>query len=148
MMNITSIVLEMGFSWTCAQRLKGASEKVAARASNLEEAQMTAHLTRFAVASLLSLCASASAAVAGSVTQPGETIGAAAGAPPPPGFYLISTSDWGHRDGVDVNVAVNIPVLAWSTPWTILGGRVVLLTAVPSLHVDPRVGLTTTDIYN
>jgi hypothetical protein len=114
----------------------------------LEEAQMTTYLTRFAAASVLSLCASASAAVAGSVTQPGETIGAAAGAPPPPGFYFVDTIDWGRRDGVDVNLAVNIPVLIWSTPWTILGGRVVFLTAAPAVHVDPRVGLTTTDIYN
>jgi outer membrane putative beta-barrel porin/alpha-amylase len=109
---------------------------------------MTTNLTRFAAASLLSLCASVSAAVAGSVTQPGETVGAQAGAPPPPGFYLINTFDFGHRDGVDVNLAVNIPVLAWSTPWTIFGGRVIFLAAAPAVWVDPRFGPTNSDIYN
>jgi len=109
---------------------------------------MTTNLTRFAAASVLSLCASVSAAVAGSVTQPGETVGAQAGAPPPPGFYFIDTFDVGHRNGVDVDLIVNIPVLAWSTPWTIFGGRVVFLAAVPSLWVDSRLGPTVSDIYN
>ncbi|MFL6975263.1 MAG: transporter [Xanthobacteraceae bacterium] len=109
---------------------------------------MTTNLIRFAAASLLSLCASVSAATAGSVTQPGETVGAAAGAPPPPGFYLINTFDFGHRNGVDVDLAVNIPVLAWSTPWTIFGGRVIFLAATPAVWVDPRFGPTNSDIYN
>jgi hypothetical protein len=110
---------------------------------------MTTNLTRFAAASLLSLCASVSAAVAGSVTQPGETVGAAAGAPPPPGIYVINTFDGGHRDGVDVDLFVNIPVIAWSTPWTVFGGgRVIFLAAVPELSVHPRLGGTTSDIYN
>jgi hypothetical protein len=34
-----------------------------------------------------------------------------------------------------VSVGVDIPVLAWSTPWTILGGRVQFLLAGPVVEV-------------
>jgi hypothetical protein len=109
---------------------------------------MTSNVTKLAAASLLSLLLSAPAAVAGSVTQPGETVGAAAGAAPPPGFYFINTFDYGHRGGTaDVDVAVNIPVLAWSTPWTILGGRFIFLAATPAVSVHAP-GNTNLDIYN
>jgi len=110
---------------------------------------MTTNLTRFAAASLLSLCASASAAIAGSVTQPGETVGAQAGAPPPPGLYVIDTFDFGHRNGVDLDLAVNIPVFAWSTPWTVFGGgRVIFLAATPSLWIDARFAPHDSSMYN
>src|SRR5205809_858257 len=39
----------------------------------------------------------AASALAGSVTQPGETVGLATGAPLPPGWYAINTVDWGSR---------------------------------------------------
>jgi Putative MetA-pathway of phenol degradation len=109
---------------------------------------MTSDLTKLVAAGLLSLCATAPAALAGSVTQPGETVGVAAGAPLPPGFYFVNTFDWGHRDGVDVDLAVTIPVLAWSTPWTILGARLQFLVATPALQVNPPNAPTITDIYN
>jgi hypothetical protein len=109
---------------------------------------MTSNVTKLAAASLLSWLLNAPAAVAGSVTQPGETVGAAAGAAPPPGFYFINTFDYGHRGGTaDVDVAVNIPVLAWSTPWTILGGRFIFLAATPAVSVHAP-GNTNLDIYN
>jgi hypothetical protein len=109
---------------------------------------MTTKLTKLAAATMLSLCAGASGALAGSVTQPGETVGAAAGAAPPPGFYFINTFDYGRRDNVDVNLAVNIPVLAWSTPWQIVGGRLVFLAVTPTVSVDPRFGGNDTEMYN
>ena len=111
---------------------------------------MTTNLTRLAAASLLSLLLSASAAVAGSVTQPGETVGAPGRCTAAPGFYFINTFDWGHRTGVDVDVAVTIPVLAWSTPWTIFGGRLIFLAATPAVAVHPPGPLATNDldIYN
>ena len=37
------------------------------------------------------LCAAVSPVLAGSVTQPGETIGLAAGAPLPEGVYFVNT---------------------------------------------------------
>src|SRR5262249_30208346 len=53
-------------------------------------------LTRLAAVTLFLGCAGGPA-YGGSVTQPGETIGAATGAPAPPGVYLVNTSDWGCR---------------------------------------------------
>lgn len=79
----------------------------------------------------------AAPAWAGSVTQPGETLGLAAGAPLPEGLYFINTTNWGVRnvDGVDVAVGVTIPVLAWSTPLQFLGARVQLLAATPLIEI-------------
>jgi hypothetical protein len=92
--------------------------------------------------------ATAAPALAGSVTQPGETVGIAAGAPLPEGLYFVNTTDWGNRDGVDTSVGVDIPVLAWSTPWVILGARLQFLLATPVVEV----GVHNTDyvrgIYN
>jgi hypothetical protein len=104
---------------------------------------MRSNLTTLAAAGVLTLSATA-AAMAGSVTQPGETAGLALGAPLPPGFYFVDTTDWGVRD-VNTNgnfgaqskvaVGVTIPVLAWSTPWKVLGARVQFLVAAPAIEV-------------
>ncbi len=48
-----------------------------------------------AVASLAMLAAE-TPAYAGSVTQPGETIGLGLGAPLPPGWYAVDTIDYGQ----------------------------------------------------
>ena len=88
-----------------------------------------------AIAAALSLGMTISVAHAGSVTQPGETVGIAAGAPLPPGVYFVNTFDYGHRDGVDTFSAVDIPVVAWSTPWTLLGARLQFLLATPVIEV-------------
>jgi hypothetical protein len=71
--------------------------------------------------------------LAGSVTQPGETVGVAAGAPLPPGFYFVNTLDWGCRNTTPEStcVGVNIPVGAWSTPWYLFGARLQFLVAAP-----------------
>jgi hypothetical protein len=58
---------------------------------------MNSKLTKLATAGFLSLCAAAPA-LAGSVTQPGETVGLNTGAPLPPGWYAINTVDWGCRN--------------------------------------------------
>src|SRR5262249_254441 len=52
--------------------------------------QMNSKLTKLAAAGALSLC-TAVQALAGSVTQPGETVGLNTGAPLPPGWYAINT---------------------------------------------------------
>jgi hypothetical protein len=95
---------------------------------------MNSKSTKLAAAGVLSLCTAASA-LAGSVTQPGETVALAAGAPLPEGLYFVNTADWGIRSGVDTSVGVTIPVLAWSTPWTIFGARVQFLLATPLVEV-------------
>ena len=85
---------------------------------------MNRKLIKWAAACVLSV-GSAASALAGSVTSPGQTIGSAAGVPAPPGFYFANTADWGCRNTSPQRtcVGVNVPILFWSTPWTILGGR-------------------------
>jgi hypothetical protein len=84
-------------------------------------------LTKLAAAGALTLAATASA-MAGSTTLPGLTIGAATGAPLPPGFYFVDVTTWDSRDTAagKVTVGANVPVLIWSTPWQVLGGRLQL----------------------
>jgi hypothetical protein len=88
------------------------------------------------MAGVLALGLTVTAGHAGSVTQPGETVGVAAGAPLPQGLYFVNTFDYGHRDDVDVFAAVDIPVLAWSTPWTLFGARVQFLVATPFIDAS------------
>src|SRR5688572_30323748 len=96
---------------------------------------MKSKLTAMAAAGALSLC-SISPGFAGSVTQPGETVGIAVGAPLPPGFYFLNTLDWGCRDTEPDNTCsgVTIPLFVWSTPWKILGGRLQFSGATPALE--------------
>jgi hypothetical protein len=93
-------------------------------------------ITKLATAGVLTLSA-AVAAHAGSVTQPGETVGVAAGTPLAPGWYFIDTTDWGVRDTPlgKTAVGVTIPVIAWSTPWTLWGARLQFLAAAPAVEV-------------
>ncbi|MFG1346393.1 transporter [Xanthobacter autotrophicus DSM 431] len=110
---------------------------------------------RMAAAGALSLAAvtaiiQSPAAHAGSVTQPGETIGLAAGAPLPEGVYFVNTADWGCRNTSPNStcVGVDIPVLAWATPVFVFGGRVQLLTAVPVVDVGVQNSAYTAGFYN
>lgn len=80
----------------------------------------------------------ASGAFAGSVTQPGETVGFDAATPLPEGVYFESTQSIGNRQagwGGYNQEGVGIPLIAWSTPWTLLGGRFVVLAATPALYL-------------
>jgi hypothetical protein len=86
----------------------------------------------FAAAAMAALVAVP--AHAGSVTQPGETIGFAPGAPLPPGVYLADTSDYGQVG--KTSIGVTIPVLVWSTPVMFLGARVQLLGAAPLVEAS------------
>jgi hypothetical protein len=97
---------------------------------------MSSKWTKLAAAGALSLF-TAVPALAGSVTQPGETVGLNAGAPLPQGWYAINTVDWGCRNTNPQHTCtgLTIPVIAWSTPWTLFGGRVQLLAAWPAVEV-------------
>jgi hypothetical protein len=78
------------------------------------------------------MVSTAVSALAGSVTEPGETVGLPLGAPLSPGVYFLDTLNWGVRStNPNTALGVNIPVLAWSTPWTFLGARVQLIVAAP-----------------
>ncbi len=104
----------------------------------------------------LSLCAGGGAAVAGSVTYPGETAGLALGAPLPEGLYFVDTGSYTSDRAIAYNsdLFVNIPVIAWSTPWTFLGGRIEAYAAVPSLsltasnYCGPGCDVSVSGIYN
>ena len=87
------------------------------------------------------LCATGGAAVAGSITETGETVGLALGAPLPEGVYFVDTSSYISRSN-GVNAVVNIPVLAYSSPWKILGGTVWGYIAVPeaAVGIEPPAG--------
>jgi len=105
-------------------------------------------LTKSAAAGALLLC-SAVSAVAGSYTQPGSTIGPPVGAPTPPGVYL---SDWitqGSRTSPsDLHLGDDIPVLLWSTPWTIAGARL-QFTVAPVIPVwYGEHGISSSDLYD
>ncbi|EWY37789.1 hypothetical protein N825_09415 [Skermanella stibiiresistens SB22] len=110
-----------------------------------------------AALSMGALCAAtlsltASPASAGSVTQPGETVGLATGAPLPQGVYFVDTFNWGVRKGdngaADVTLGVNIPVLAWATPTKIAGARLQLLAALPALEVGVQNADHENGMYN
>src|SRR5215813_8685861 len=106
-------------------------------------AKMNSKLTKLATAAFLSLCGAAPA-LAASVTQPGETVGLNAGTPLAPGWYVINTVDWGCRNTTPTHTCtgLTIPVVAWSTPWTLLGARVQLLAAWPAVEVGVQRNLS------
>lgn len=105
---------------------------------------------RMAAAGALSLVALSTGAYAGSVTQPGETVGLAVGAPLPEGVYFVNTADWGCRNtSPDTTcVGVDIPVLAWATPVYWFNGRLQLLAAMPLVEVGVENGDYTSGFYN
>lgn len=102
------------------------------------------------------LALTSGAAVAGSVSQPGETVGVDLATPLPEGVYFANTASVGGRPqndngfgGGTTYEGVNIPVIIWSTPWTILGGRIELLGAAPELYVGNHYqGVSNTGMYN
>jgi hypothetical protein len=89
--------------------------------------------------SALSLCAMTGQALAGSTLLPGISTGLALGAPLPEGVYDISIGTWGSRNIGDIapglgalDVGAIAPAwLIWSTPWEILGGRIMLDVVTP-----------------
>lgn len=95
-------------------------------------------LLKIAAGGALALSAMTTGAFAGATAQPGETVGLAAGAPLPEGVYFVNTLDWGVIDnkGPDTRLLVDIPVIAWSTPWSIFGGNLQFIAATPMIHVD------------
>ncbi len=81
----------------------------------------------------LGLCAASGAAMASSVTPPGERAGLDLASPLPEGVYFVSTGgvgNWRAAQGTST-FDYEVPIIAWSTPWTILGGRIQLIAAAP-----------------
>ena len=85
----------------------------------------------------------ATASYAQTTTVPGEQVGLATGAPLPEGIYALNTFVYRSNENVapgSVDVAVNIPVLVWSTPLVPLGGRIELLVAPPTVFAFGKNG--------
>jgi hypothetical protein len=110
---------------------------------------MKRKLTAVVAAGVLSLC-SIAPTHARSVTQPGELVGLATGAPLPPGIYFVNTADWGcaNTDPNDTCIGVTIPVVAWATPWKVLGARLQFLFAAPAVEVGVPNTLYKSGFYN
>jgi hypothetical protein len=101
------------------------------------------------VAAALMMCIGASTAIAGSVTQPGETVGAPAGAPLAEGLYFANTADWGCRSSTPTScLGITIPVVTWSTPWTFLGARVQFFTVTPVIETGVQNISYNASVYN
>lgn len=82
----------------------------------------------FALAATLSL---ATPALAGSVQEKGETTGLDLATPLPTGLYFVNLGNFGsYSSSPRLDTLIDIPVLLYSTPFTILGGT-------------PAVGFTT-----
>jgi Putative MetA-pathway of phenol degradation len=93
---------------------------------------MQSRLMTVVAGGVLSICMGTSSGVAGSVTQPGETVGVPAGAPLPEGLYFTNTADWGCRNTTPTSCfGITIPIVTWSTPWTFLGARVQFFSVTP-----------------
>ena len=87
-------------------------------------------------------------AMAGSVSVGGETLGLALGAPLPQGLYFLDTSAYISRSNKpDISAIANIPVLAWSTPWTAFGGRIEVYTGLP-MDILNVAGHQSSGVYN
>ena len=85
---------------------------------------------------MLSCCIATSAFSAGSVTQPGETVGLCVRRSTSSGSLFRRYLGLGAIEaGSTLSLKVYIPVLAWSTPSTVPGGRVQFLIAGPVVEV-------------
>ncbi len=89
----------------------------------------------------VSLCAISDPAAASSISQPGEIAGYT-WAPLPEGLYFATTESYGDSRNLaayNSELGQSIPVIVWSTPWTLFGGRVESYVAVPSISaVNPH----------
>lgn len=107
------------------------------------------------------LAAMTRAAYADPILPAGSTAGLALGAALPQGVYFLDTATYFERSArasgaPTIDAAINLPMIAWSTPWTILGGRLEVIGTVPQLAVgtspNSGIGVGTTswarDIYN
>lgn len=108
------------------------------------------------LSSAVALGAWSQGALADPVSPAGWTTGLQLGTPLPQGLYFIDTGTYFERykpGGPKIDAFVNLPVLAWSTPAMLLGGRLEVLAIAPELGVgiNPGGGAGSAwfrDIYN
>lgn len=70
-------------------------------------------------------------AFAGSVLQPGITIGTSPGAPKDEGLYFNNTGDYGQRTATQSGLGVDLPVIAYASPLTVYGTRLQFVFSQP-----------------
>ena len=71
------------------------------------------------------------------IAEPGETCGVALGKALPEGVTFLDLEAYGQRDGQPNRLGVNIPTVAWSTPYSFYNTRLEVLAIVPVFtHVD------------
>ena len=100
------------------------------------------------IAGVSATAASANGSVFPATAQTGETAGLARGAPLPEGVYFVNTLSWGSRNtNPDTKLLVEIPVIAWSTPWSIFGANLQILGALPMAHLSTP-GVSEAGLYN
>jgi hypothetical protein len=102
--------------------------------------------------------ASVEGAIATPVNPPGWTAGLQLGAPLPEGLYFVDTGTYFERSNAafgspKIDAVINLPVMIWSTPATLLGGRLELLATIPEIGVginpnSPAGSSWHRDIYN
>jgi hypothetical protein len=111
---------------------------------------MRTSLIKMAAACALLMGMDIPTGLAASVTQPGETAGAPAGEPLPQGLYLANTADWGCRTTATPNscLGITIPVVTWSTPWTLLGARVQFFSVTPVIETSVGNTASNASVYN
>ena len=83
-------------------------------------------------AACLALVACAGPAYAGSVLQPGGTVGLAAGAPLAEGIYFIDTSSYGQRTSTPSGLEVNLTQVVWATPFSFYDTRLQFILLQPT----------------
>lgn len=88
-----------------------------------------------AVAAALTMTGSVTASFAGSVLQPGATIGLAAGAPLPEGLYFVDTSSYGARDNTLAKTNINLPFVLYASPITFYDTRLQFIFLQPVVAV-------------
>ncbi len=101
-----------------------------------------------ALLSAVVVAAASTAAQAAPVTEAGETIGLTLGAALPQGVYFVDTASYLSRSNSNVSAVVNIPVVAWSTPWDFLGGHIEAYAAFPEDTLSTKGAGSGSGFYN
>ena len=101
-------------------------------------------------AAALAVTGMAGAAQAQILAQPGETMGVALGKPLPEGVFFVDLESYGKRDNQTNRLGVNIPIVAWSTPFSFYDTRLEVLYAAPFTHIDGSgpASVNRVDIYS